>query len=163
MIKDIIDMNGIQPQVRELLAEMNVDLSSVNSAFASHSKAMSGDVVIAVDPATCGSSAEAVNAAIGGEAGKFQRTVHIALADSEGNVYSWFEGSLSIAATKSSTSGVVAIDGGGASVSFTNGEADVKLNYTGEWAAADTCTLTVSGSVLGYTLTNATSVDTLVA
>ena len=63
MIKDIIDMNGIQPQVRELLTEMNVDLSSVNSAFASHSKAMSGDVVIAVDPATCGSSAEAVNAA----------------------------------------------------------------------------------------------------
>ena len=83
-------MNGIQPQVRELLAEMNVDLSSVNGAFVSHSKAMSGDIVITVDPATCGSSAEAVNTAIGGEAGKFQRTVHIALTDSEGNIYSWF-------------------------------------------------------------------------
>lgn len=133
--------SGIAPEIRKVFA----DLAS----------AMSGNVALEISPDTCGSSAAAVATAIASSAAKYQRTVELTMPY-------WFNGSLSIAATKSSTSGLVAIDGGGNTVSFVDGKASVTLNYTGTWAEADTTTLTVSGSVMGYTLTQKTSVDTLV-
>lgn len=140
---------GVQP-------EMRVELQL-------RDKAMSGDLVIEVTPATCGSSATDVAAAIAGDDAKFQRTVKIRLKTASGDTHDWFDGSLTIAATKSSTSGVIAINGGVSSATFKDGCAEVTLNYTGTWASGDTSTLTVSGSLLGYTLTSKTSVDTLVA
>jgi hypothetical protein len=126
-------------------------------------KALSGDLVLSVSPATLGSSAAAVNAAIGGAAAKFTRTVVIELQAANGDVHTWFDGTFAIAATKSS-SGTVAIAGGISVATLVNGRAVVTLEYTGTWASADTQTLTVTGGTkLGYTVSNKTSVDTLVA
>lgn len=123
---------------------------------------LSGDIMIVPVPAACGSSAAAVNTVIGAE-GKFTRTVHVKLTDTDGTVHEWFNGSLAVAASKSSTSGLVAIEDSATSMLFVNGEGDVIIEYTGAWAADDTATVTVSGTILGYSLTQKTSVDTLVA
>lgn len=138
----VLSESGIEPKTRKYIDELV--------------KIVSGDVAIAVTPATCGSSAAKIAAAIAGTAGKYQRRVTI-----EGPQL--FNGSLSIAVTKSSTSGVVAISGGASTVQFKDGVAEVVLDYTGTWAADDTATLTVSGSIAGTTLTSKTSVDTVIA
>lgn len=127
-------------------------------------KALSGDMVLVATPATLGSSAAAVNAAIGGAAAKFTRNVVIELQSANGDVHTWFDGTFAIAATKTSVAGVIAIAGALTVATFVNGHATITLEYTGTWVAADTATLTVTGSTkLGYTITNKTSVDTLVA
>lgn len=126
-------------------------------------KGLSGDVVLACNPSTCGSSAEAVAAAITADE-KFVRTVEVTLKDSAGNLHEWFNGSFSVAVTKSSTSGLAALDEGVSTVKLVNGVGKVNINYTGTWAAEDTCTLTVTGKTFGGVATNnQTSVDTLVA
>lgn len=124
---------------------------------------LSGDITIVPIPATLGSSAAVVNAAIQGEEEKFARSVHVKLVDTSGSIHKWFNGYLTVAASKNSTSGTVAIKDGATSMPLVNGEGDVIIEYTGTWAEGDTATLTVSGTVLGYTLTQKTSVDTLVA
>ena len=57
------------------------------------------------------------------------------------------------------------MDAAGASetdIVFVNGSATAIIDYTLTWAATDTCTFTVDAeTVLGYTLTDKTSVDTL--
>lgn len=127
-------------------------------------KALSGDMVLVLSPATLGSSAAAVNAAIGGANAKFTRDVVIELQAANGDVHTWFDGTFAIAATKTSVAGVIAIAGALTVATFVNGRTTITLEYTGTWAAADTATLTVTGSTkLGYTITNKTSVDTLVA
>lgn len=132
--------------------------------LAQQEKALSGDMVLVATPATLGSSAAAVNAAIGGAGAKFSRDIVIKLQDAAGNVHSWFNGTFAIAAAKVSTSGVVAIAGGLSVATFVNGVATITLNYTGTWAAADTQTFTVTGSTkLGYTIADKTSKDTLAA
>ena len=125
--------------------------------------AMSGDMVLVASPATLGSSAAAVATAIAGAG--FTRDVVLELQDADGNVHSWFSGSMDIAVAEvTAGDGVSAISGGGSSVDFVAGQATVTIEYTGTWAAADTQTLTVTGgTVLGETITNKTSVDTLVA
>ncbi len=126
--------------------------------------AMSQDIILVATPATLGSSAAAVNAAIAGDDEKFTRTVAVKLTNTEGDTHSWYTGTLAIAVAKSSTSGVVAIDGGGSTVALVNGVGSVILNYTGTWAEGDTTTLTITGgTILSATVTNKTSVDTLVA
>jgi len=145
----IKEKSGIAPEIRELLCSMAAGIS--------------GGLSIRVTPATCGSSAAAVATAIASTAAKYQRKVRVEVVDAEGKVADWFNGALSIAATKASTSGRVAINGGGATVTLKDGAAEVTLDYTGTWAAAETQTLTVSGSIAGVTLTQKTSVDTLVA
>lgn len=126
-------------------------------------KAISGDMVLSVSPATLGSSAAAVTAAIGGAAGKFTRTVTIKLQTAAGQVHEWFQGTFAIAASKTG-SGTIAIAGGLSSATFVNGVATVTLEYTGAWASTNTATLTVTGGTkLGYTISDKTSVDTLVA
>ncbi len=58
----------------------------------------------------------------------------------------------------------VAINGGGSVVTLAGGVGTITLDYTGTWASGDTETLTITGgTVLGYTVANKTSVDTLVA
>jgi hypothetical protein len=128
-------------------------------------RALSGQFVLACSPATLGNSAAAVNAAIGGAAAKFTRTVVVKLTDTAGNIHTWFDGTFGIAASKvSAGGGLVAVADGASVATFVKGVASVVLEYTGTWAEGNTCTLTVTGSArLGYTVTNKTSVDTLVA
>jgi len=125
-------------------------------------KGLSGDMALAVSPATLGSKASTVNAAIGSN-GKFVRQVTIQLQTATGELHDWFNGTFAVAVAKTG-SGTVALAGGITSATFVNGVATVSLEYTGTWAAADTTTLTVTGGTkLGYTINNKTSVDTLIA
>ncbi len=97
--------------------------------------ALIGDLVIVATPTTLGSSAAAVNAAIGGAAAKFTRQVTIELQNAAGDVHTWFNGSLAIAVAEvTAGSGVSAIAGGVSSVTFVEGVATVTLEYTGAWA-----------------------------
>lgn len=124
---------------------------------------MGGDVTLAISPATLGSSAAAVATAIAGDG--FTRDVEVTLENAAGDRMTWFNGSFAIAASETTAGdGTAAISGGGSTVSFVEGKATVTLEYTGTWAAADTATLTVTGKdILGYSTSNVTSVDTLVA
>ena len=123
--------------------------------------AINGGIVLSVTPATLGSSAAAVNTAIGEDG--FTRDVVIQLLDSYGDIIA-SNGSFAIAAAKDSTSGTVTILGDLTSIELVDGEATVTLVYAGTWAEEDTCTLTVTGgTVAGNTVANKTSVDTLVA
>lgn len=125
--------------------------------------ALKGDLVAECAPATTGSSATTVQADIAGAEGKYTRDVTVSLKDSDGNIQTWFNGSLDIAVTEVTVGdGVSAIAGGLTEVQLTEGVGSVTIEYTGTWAAADTQTLTVTGgTILGYSVANKTSVDTI--
>ncbi|MDF2907468.1 MAG: hypothetical protein K0R34_2789 [Herbinix sp.] len=128
-------------------------------------KALAGDIILSVTPATPGSSAAAVATAIAGAAGKFVRTVKFELKDAASNIHTWFNGKidLTIAETTVGT-GVAAIAGSATSVTLTEGVGSINIEYTGVWAAADTSTLTTTQrDIVGVTIAAKTSKDTLVA
>lgn len=128
-------------------------------------KAMSGDITLVLTPATPGSSAAKVAAAIAGTAGKFVRTVTFELKDAAGNVHTWFNGDISLSITETTAGdGVAAIAGSATKVSLVEGVGSIDIEYTGTWAAADTSTLTTTQrDIAGVTITAKTSKDTLVA
>ncbi|MGG1554993.1 hypothetical protein [Paenibacillus ferrarius] len=126
-------------------------------------RGLAGDMVLAVSPATTSSSAAAVTATIGGSVAKYTRSITIKLQTATGEVHEWFQGTFAIAASKTG-SGTLGIAGGLTSATFVDGVAAVTLEYTGTWEVADTATLTITGGTkLGYTISNKTSVDTIVA
>ena len=137
-IKKII---GIQPAVRDYLDLMN--------------KAMSGDMVWVVTPATLDTTA--TDAA-------WTRTVHVELQNALGEVHSWFNDAIA-------TGNSIADDGGGTAsivsttLTIINGKADVVISGTeATWAADETDTYTVTeATILGYTIAAVTSVETFVA
>jgi hypothetical protein len=125
--------------------------------------ALSGDMVFKATPATLGSSAAAVAAAIAGAAQKFTRTVTFTLETAAGERHTWYSGTvpLTIADT---AAGAAAIAAEATTATFAAGVATVVVEYTGTWAQGNTSTLTLDvGAPLGYTLVDKTSVDTLVA
>jgi len=126
-------------------------------------RAMAGEMVLVVSPATLGSSAANVNKAINAD-GKFVRRVKVELkASADGDVHQWFTGSFSAAVAKTGN-GTAAIADNRNSVELENGVGYVDIVYTGTWAKDDTCTLTITGrTIMGYSISNKTSVDTLIA
>jgi len=126
-------------------------------------RAMAGEIALIVSPATLGSSAADVNAAIATD-DKFVRRVKVELkASADGDIHQWFTGSFSAAVAKTGN-GAAAIADNGDSVELENGVGYVDIEYTGTWAEGDTCTLTITGgTIMGYSVSNKTSVDTLVA
>jgi hypothetical protein len=119
-------------------------------------KAMSGDMVFVISPTTCGSSAAAM--AAGGT-----RTVTITLKTAAGEVHSWYNGDLSVSIADTSTAGTASIVD--TTPAMVNGVCSVVVTYdAAAWAAGETTTLTVNNqTIMGYTVTGGTSVDTLVA
>lgn len=140
-------------------------LAKLWAYLATQETALAGDLVIVATPAALGSSAAAVNAAIGGAAAKFTRQVRIELQNAAGDIHTWFNGSLAIAVAEiTAGDGISAIAGGVSTVEFVEGVGTITIEYTGTWAAADTQTLTITGgTILGYAVTDKTSVDTLIA
>ena len=124
-------------------------------------RAMAGEMVLVVSPATLGSSAAVVNAAIAAD-DKFVRRVKVELkASADGDVHQWFTGSFSAAVTKNGN-GTAAIKRN--SVELENGVGYVDIVYTGTWAQGDTCTLTITGgTIMGKSISGGTSKDTLIA
>ena len=128
-------------------------------------KALSGDIALVVTPATPGSSAAKVAADIAGAGGKYVRTVKFELKDAAGNVHTWFNGDIALAIAETTAGdGVSAIAGAATKVSLIEGVGSIDIEYTGTWAAADTCTLTTTQrDIVGVTIAAKTSKDTLVA
>lgn len=128
-------------------------------------KALSGDVTLVLTPATLGSSAAKVAAAIAGTAEKFVRTVKFELKDATGNVHTWFNGEIAISIAETTAGdGVSAVADSATTVSLVEGVGSVDIEYTGIWAAADTSTLTTTQrDIAGVTIAAKTSKDTLVA
>lgn len=142
MVRNIKDMQGIKPQLRDYLALQE--------------KAMVGDIVMVITPTTAGSSATTED---------FTRSVEISIETAAGEVHTWVNASF---ATTLSIAEVTAGDGTASITSTTltlvDGKATVVVSCTGTWAADDTNTLTVSNITLaGVTVTGGTSVDTIVA
>lgn len=140
-------------------------LKEVYDYLGAMEKALNGDMVLTLTPATTGSSAAAVAAAIGGSAAKFTRTVTVTLKTAAGEVCTFLNGTFAIAVTENTAgNGTSAIAGSATTVTLTEGVGTVTIEYIGTWATGDTQTLTVTGGTkLGYTIANKTSVDTLIA
>ncbi len=117
--------------------------------------AVNGDMTIVITPTTVDRAATAA---------VWSRTVNIKIVDSNGLKHSWltqgFATSLAIADT--STAGTASI--ASTTLSIVNGEADVIVSGdAAAWLATETDTLTISNlTILGYTVTGGTSVQTFV-
>jgi hypothetical protein len=116
-------------------------------------KAMSGDLVFVVSPAT-------VNRAATGAA--WQRTVTISLKTAAGAVHTWFNKAIAtgVSIGDDSTAGTASIPS--TTLTFVNGVATVVVSGDAQaWLAAETDTLTVAAAViLGVTVPGVTSVQT---
>ena len=127
-------------------------------------KGINGDMVLIATPATLGSSAAAVNTAIGGVETKFVRTVIVELKTAADERCTFLNGTFAIAVGEvTSGTGTSAIAESATTISLVEGKGTIDIEYIGVWAAADTQTLTITGSTkLGYAISDKTSVDTLI-
>lgn len=138
----ISNKTGIQPHVRK--------------EFAQRDKALSGDIVMVISPAT-------VTPAPTSEA--WTREVLITIESADGEVHDWltadYTTKLSIADT--SVAGTASI--ASTTLSIVNGKAVVTVTGSEhDWLDTETDTLTVANiTVLGYTVTGGTSVETFTA
>jgi hypothetical protein len=118
--------------------------------------AASGDMQLEITPAT-------VNRVATSSA--WTRTVKIRLKNTAGQTHDWFNKSVTSGASiaDTSTAGVASIPS--TTLTFINGEASVVVTGSAAaWVAAETNTLTVANiSIMGYTVTGGTSVETIVA
>ena len=130
---------AIQPQLRN---EIEV-----------RDKAMSGDIVFAITPATV---APAPTSAA------WTRDVVVEVQDASGNVHTWInqDYATSLAIADTSTAGTATIES--TTLSIVNGRAVVTVSGDAvAWLNAETDTLTVSNiTVMGYTITGGASVET---
>lgn len=114
---------------------------------------MNGDVNVYVTPL-------AVDVEVGDTAGGWTRDVVITLKNKAGaEVLSWFNGKLPISLSENTVGdGVSAFSGAspvsGGLVTFTDGVATVTVESSGTWAIGDTNTVTVSGPILGWSITS---------
>ncbi len=115
-------------------------------------KAMSGDIVIVIDPETV--TPVPTSAA-------WTRNVKISLKTAAGEIHSWCNLTeatiLSIGDTGGGTASIVAT-----TITIVNGETIVVVSGTeATWANGETDTLTVGNmTIMGYTVTGGTSVET---
>ena len=128
-----------QPQLREEIALRD--------------KAMSGDIVFAITPATV---APAPTSAA------WERSITIEIQDASGNVHTWInqDYATSLAIADTSTAGTASITS--TTLSIVEGRAVVAVAGDAvAWLNAESDTLTVSAiTVMGYTVSSVTSVET---
>ena len=116
-------------------------------------KAMSGDMVFVIAPATKASAA--TNAA-------WQRTVTVTLKSAAAEVHTWFNKAIAtgVSIADASTAGTATIPS--TTLTFVNGVASVVISgNAAAWLGTETDTLTIASlTILGYTVTGGTSVET---
>jgi len=148
------------------LVANNTELKANTDEDRLRSLAASGDLQFSISPATLGSSAAAVNAAIAAaDDDKFTRVITMKLQTAAGEVHTWYSGVKTVGVTENASgANAIADTTSAVSVTFVNGVATATLEYTGTWAEGNVSTFTMTGATtLGYTTANVTSVDTLVA
>ena len=130
--------------------------------------AMSGDMVLKCTPATLGTAASVVVAAVAAAGNKFTRTVAVTLETAAGARHTWYSGTHAAAAVPTTIGNGTCelVDAEAASeteIFFVDGLATATIDYTLTWAATDTCTFTVTdGEIMGKGVGDKTSVDILV-
>ena len=158
-------VNAINATVDAILINVSTLNNDVNDATADITKmneAMSGDIVLKCTPTALGSSAADIAAAVLAD-GYFEREVEISLVNAAGEVHTWFNGQLSVAGSETNAGDGTA-DPTAAKVTLVNGVGTCIFRYLKTWATGDIATLTITGgTILGYTIANKTSVDTLIA
>lgn len=90
------------------------------------------------------------------------RTVRIEMKTASGVLHDWYNGTLTIAIADTSSAGTATIPS--TSLSMVNGVAVATVSLSANnWIATETNTLTLSNkTVMGYTVTGGTSVETIV-
>ena len=135
----IKNREGIQPAVKD-----EVSLRD---------KAMSGDLVFVVTPATV--APVPTSAA-------WTRTVVVELQTAAGEVHTWFDKAITsgVSIADTSTAGTATIPS--TTLTFENGRASVVVTGSAHaWLNTETDTLTVAqATILGYTIASKTSVET---
>lgn len=117
--------------------------------------ACAGDMQIEIVPTAVNRSATSA---------AWTRTVKLRLKNTAGITHDWFNKTVTSAVSiaDTSTAGVASIPS--TTLAWVNGEASVVVSGTAAaWVAAETNTLTVANmTVMGYTVTGGTSVETIV-
>lgn len=135
---------------------INSGVSTANETINLIAAGMSGDMTMVIAP-------EAVNRVATAEA--WSRNVDISIVDGNGEVHSWLNGdyATSLAIADTSTAGTASI--ASTTLALKDGKARVVVSGdAAAWLANETDTLTVSDlTVMGYTVTGGTSVQTFVA
>lgn len=135
-------INGIQPELKPEVVLRD--------------KAMAGDMVFVVTPATL-SSAPTSSA--------WSRTVVVELKTAAGEVHTWFNKAIAngVAVGDTSSAGTATILS--TTLTFVDGKAEVVVSGDeADWLDTETDTLTVAqASIIGYTIASKTSVETFTA
>lgn len=141
-MSSILTKLGIKPKVREEIALRD--------------KAMAGDIVWVVSPATV---APAPTSAA------WTRTVYIELQTAAGEVHEWFSDAITsgVSIADTSTAGTASIPS--TTLTVVSGKASVVVSGDeADWLDTETDTLTVAeATILGYTVAAKTSVETFTA
>ena len=141
-MSDILKRDGIQIAVREELSLRD--------------KALSGDIVMVIDPETVAPLPTAV---------AWTRSVKISIQSAAGEVHNWLNQAYAttVSVGDTSTAGTATI----ASTTLTIVDGEATIVVTGDladWLATETDTLTLGNiTVLGVTVTGGTSVETFTA
>lgn len=99
-------------------------------------KALAGDLVLVLSPATLANSAAVINAAIAASDDDiYVRTIQVELQAADGTVHEWFTGTLAAAVAETTAgNGASAIAAEATSVSLENGKGSIDIEYTGAWS-----------------------------
>jgi MOSC domain-containing protein YiiM len=127
----------------------------VSSVTTTRDKGMSGDMVMVITPGTVNRAATAA---------AWTRSVVISIETAAGDVHAWlnqaYAASLAIADTSAAGTATIV----STTLTLVNGQATIVVSGdAAAWLAVETDTLTVSNlTVMGYTITGGTSVQTFV-
>jgi len=145
---DFLVASGAGAYVKKTLAETKAILG-----FTVYDKALSGDLVFVIAPATVASAATAA---------AWTRTVTITLKTAAAEVHSWFNRAIAtgVAIADTSTAGTATIVS--TTLTFVAGVATVVISGdAAAWLGTETDTLTVAAAtILGHTVAGGTSVET---
>jgi hypothetical protein len=133
------DRLGFSPEIRNYLAQML--------------KAMAGDLVFVVTPATV--TPVPIT-------GAWTRTVYIELQSADGKVHTWFDKAITTGVSVGDTSSLGTATIASTTLTFVEGKASVVVTGSAHaWANTETDTLTIAqATILGYTVASKTSVET---
>lgn len=132
-----------------------------------YEKAVSGDIQFRKADQRVHDPAE-VNAAIT-ENGSETIYAYFLLTDADHSypegaydTHAWFNGTVTASITAASANGVAEIADGATTAAISQGTGGIPIVLSGTWADGDSISFTVSGSILGYTLTSLTHTDAVV-
>lgn len=141
-MSDILNKIGISPEVRKELALRD--------------KAMAGDIVMVISPATVAPLPTAA---------AWTRTVSVELQTAAGELHSWLSAAIATKVSIADTSALGTATIASTTLTLVNGRAEIVVTGSAHaWADTETDTLTIANlTVLGYTVTGKTSVETFTA